>query len=149
VRALLSRWIARGAEGAAREARYVGVGKMDEGAQWEPVGAFPFESLFFFPLFLSVVPSFSGPGFEARGVRVRTSGYARARPQGMACARCLRAGARDVCADACAYGASLLCRLLLVLLLGVCVAIALSPIQRRTSVHRAFDGRDGSDAVEL
>ncbi|KAJ7930791.1 hypothetical protein B0H13DRAFT_2264099 [Mycena leptocephala] len=41
VRALLSRWIARGAEGAAREARYVGVGKTDEGARWEPVGLAP------------------------------------------------------------------------------------------------------------
>ncbi|KAJ7826338.1 hypothetical protein B0H13DRAFT_2290518 [Mycena leptocephala] len=30
-----------GAEGAAREARYVGVGKTDEGARWEPVGLAP------------------------------------------------------------------------------------------------------------
>ncbi|KAJ7826355.1 hypothetical protein B0H13DRAFT_2680717 [Mycena leptocephala] len=54
-----------GAEGAAREARYVGVGKTDEGARWEPVGAFHFESLFLFFPFISI----GGPIFLGSGIR--------------------------------------------------------------------------------
>jgi hypothetical protein len=97
-------------------------------------------SLPFFPLYFYRSLLFSQLGFEARG---HGRAGMRARPQGMACARCLRAGARDVCADTSACGASFLCRVVWVLLLGVCVVHRSLSHSAAYCVRGVFDGRTG------